>query len=481
MGLCLLFSGIGLSPAVSAGVFSKKMSQNGYTELVLTGDYAQAAEGADGHLPKKKRDDPSTFRKAPLIAYLMAGNAYRLLGDPRTSLLRLDAAEMAIKDYEMRITGAGAVESIGSMLLGAAIRRYRPKAYDGILTNTYKALNFMAIGDMANARVEFNRADERTRRAVEIFAKEIAKEQTRAQTPEQGAQVQSIIDQNYPELARWSAYPDFVNPYVVFLHGVYFFATAQDQADIDKGRESFERVAGMNPDNAMLRADLSLIQDVAAGKKTKAGLGEWVWLICEDGAGPSLQTKAIQFPVSVDGQYVTMVLSLPELVENAPAYGGCAAQVDGKLYVAEEIGSMDRVAQTEFKKRLPREIALAFIGMLTRAGVQAEIQKGGGKGREILAGIYQQATSVASTSCWPGLPKTWHAVRVPRAANGEFEIASPDGTVLGHVTLPPGQFTIVHARLPAIGVAPALSLIALGDATAPQDASTAVTANSGEH
>ena len=47
--------------------------------------------------------------------------------------------------------------------------------YDGVMANTYKAIDYLALGDNEGARVEFNRAIDRQRRAKAYYAELIEK------------------------------------------------------------------------------------------------------------------------------------------------------------------------------------------------------------------------------------------------------------------------------------------------------------------
>ena len=67
------------------------------------------------------------------------------------------------------------IDSAAAIVTNDNIVPYVGEEYDGIMVNTYKALNFMALGKEDDARVEFNRAIERQRRAADKFAQDIKK------------------------------------------------------------------------------------------------------------------------------------------------------------------------------------------------------------------------------------------------------------------------------------------------------------------
>lgn len=458
-----------LSGANTHAFFGKKQEKQErltvYAELMAQGKYAQAVAAAEQMLTRKarKKDAKGEVDGRALLTYAHMAHALLWSGETAEAVRRFDQVEMSIKQYETRLAGAGGLEAIGAALAGNDVKRYPPKASDGILVNTYKAIAFLIMHRLQDARIEFNRADERTRRAVELFAKEIEREkESETGKPDvSDAQVESVISQHYGDLSQWAVYEDFVNPYTVYLHAVYFFAAGEVASDLENAVTSMERIVGMYPDNPIASADLALFAQVASGEKPRAEIADSVWLICEDGIGPEISAKEVDFAVSVDNQTVPMRLVLPELRFNPSGASGCAVPGEAGLVHAAEIGSMDRVVQTEFKKRLPREITQGILGMLTRGALQNEAQKKGGMLGQILGAAYQRETASTETRIWLGLPKTWYAVRVPRPTDGRLQVLTPEGHPIASIELPVARFTMVHVRNPGVGAYPATHVAVL--------------------
>lgn len=466
------------SAAASPFGARKKVEQatEDYAGLVAAGRYAEAAEtveAAFGRRAKRKAGDGEVHGRS-LQLYLMKASALQWAGEAHSAIETFDLAELAIKDYETRILGGGALESVGAAFGGSRVKRYRPKAADGILVNTYKAARFMETARLEDARVELHRADERTRRAVELFAKEIEKQAAEAKPDSaREGQVDTLIGQHYPEVSHWQVYEDFVNPYSVYLHALFFFAVGEGSGDLEKSSSSIKRVAGMHQDSPVLAADIELIEAVASGRSARAQLPDLVWLICEDGLAPRIDTKLIDFALPVDNQAVPVRLALQELVEMPAASGGCSVRAEGVDYVADEIGSMDRIARTEFRKRLPHEVAQAIAGVITRGLVQNEAQKRGGVLGLVAGGLYQQQTASAETRTWEGLPKTWYAVRVPRPASGLLEVLDPQGAPIARLELPPARVALVHVRQPSRNAHASTSIAVLSPGLAAPSNATA--------
>ena len=462
------------APALAAFGFGKKQQEQdeAYAALIEQGSFEQAAEVAESMLSKRsiRKEKSGDINPRALLIYLEMANALRLSGQDASAVERFDLAESAIKEYETRMAGAGGVEAVGAALLGSRVKRYRPKASDGILVNTYKALAFLVLGRSDDARVELHRADERTRRAVELFAKEIEQQQKKKQEQEQeqeqkesenlDGQVTSMLAEHYADLEQWEVYDDFVNPYTVFLHAIYFFSSAQSPSDIEDALTSIKRVAGMNPGNMILAEDLTMMESVATGQFPRSGLPDLVWLICEDGGGPRIDEMQVDFALPVENKAVPVKLSIPQFVAGVPGVSGCAVSKDGKLLQASEIASMDRIAVTEFKKRLPKEIIQSISGLLVRGAVQNELQKNAGVAGALIGLVYQKEAASTETRTWDGLPRAWYAIRIERPADGHLEVFAPSGNRLASLEIPPARIALVHLRSPSaqgrVGVAVAV-------------------------
>src|SRR5690606_14048898 len=77
------------------------------------------------------------------------------------------------KDEDTEHLARKGLEKLTSTLVNNNLNRYSPTVYDGVMVNTYKALNSMFLADAQNARIEFNRAADRQRRAEEHFRSKI--------------------------------------------------------------------------------------------------------------------------------------------------------------------------------------------------------------------------------------------------------------------------------------------------------------------
>lgn len=184
---------------------------------------------------KKADVDPETGAADDLLWSLEAAALLRMKGGYQQSTAFFDDAETLMKSEDTENVADKAIDGIGSMLLNNTAADYEQAHYDGIMANSYKALNFMFEGDLANARVEWNRVDDRQRRAADAFAEKIAKlkeEQAeeaakRKETEEEKENTEKTKDQSLSEaekiilaqgidFSQWNAYQDYVNPFSTY-------------------------------------------------------------------------------------------------------------------------------------------------------------------------------------------------------------------------------------------------------------------------
>jgi hypothetical protein len=209
------------------------------------------------------------------------------------------------------------------------------------MLNTYKALNYLQLGDTDAARVELNRALQRQRDAVDANAKHIEEskrlaEEARAKgvKDEQGrksdsydvekarsdprtasaiASVESELDSTI------QAYGDYVNPFAVFLDGLVFTVQGTDASDLERGRKSLERVAAMSPNNPYLLADLADAEAIAQGRAP--GTAVVAPVVPEAPAAPAVAEAAATAPATAaaEGTTAPAVPAAEAAVVTAPA------------------------------------------------------------------------------------------------------------------------------------------------------------------
>ncbi|MCP4256933.1 MAG: hypothetical protein GY774_05310 [Planctomycetes bacterium] len=407
-------------------------------------DFEKSAQFAKKKISKRKNP-----KGEDLLWALQLGTVQRIQQDYIKSTESFDKAEDMLKyfDEQSRIG-----DGIGSVIVNDNMIPYRGEEYDGIMVNVYKALNFMAEKRFDLARVEFNRALDRQRRAKEKFNEEINKLRSEMEKEQQNELTKSNVEnpktaellaQKYPNLRNFEAYPDFVNPFATYLAGVFFNLVYDPAKAVDLLKESY----GMVGDNGYIAEDLSVTENILDGT---GRLEDTVWLIFENGLGPVKNELRMDIPLFVATDDVKYVgIALPELFFRNKAYQYLVAEVDGRDYQTHLISDMDRVIQTEFSKDYAGILTRAIISATAKAVAQYALEKhdsSDSSAASVVMAVYSFITTAADVRIWTSLPKEFQVARFPKPKNGKFNVKRP-GSVPVEIIIPDCNNAIVYVRI----------------------------------
>lgn len=450
-----------------AGCASMMAARNDEMDGVLvTGNFKAAAmlaesrlgyaQPADGGLPEV------TFRQANVLDHLDAAEAWRLAGDKKRAIAHYDAAEEALKDVELQGVATSASKQVGAALLNDTVLDYKPSPAEAILINYYKSIAFLSQGDKDSARVELNRADDRTRRAVERYEAEIVAAQAEAEgegdSSYSNPAVGGAIDGQFPEFNEWTPYKEFIVPPATYLQAL-FLARSKDPSDRQRGSELYKRVLGVAESNPALQQDA---KEAAAGKLCPAN--NCVWVLVEHGRGPVLEERRMDLPIPTLTHGMIMVsFALPALVSrsNGDTAVPFGVQLDAATIQPLPMAEMDRVIQTEFKKRFPGIATRAVISATVKAVAQKAVTDQGGAYAPVMnlfASVMTVATTAADTRMWRSMPGQFALARTTKSSKvPTLRVAA--GTEVVPVTIPPAGSHLVYIKSVAPGIAPVVEVI----------------------
>jgi hypothetical protein len=332
---------------------------------------------------------------------------------------------------------------------------YRYTTYDGVMTNVYKAMAFLAQGDRDNARVELRRAEDRQRRAEEHFQREIAAAQNRrqdAQFASMMGQAQQNADYSNAgaALSELATYAPFENPFATYIQGVFLVS----QGDNENGMASLKRAA------AVLGPNSAAAADVAWAEQARRSLGHTkpqVWVVFENGQSATYHEMRMVLPM-VTGQ--PMTLAMPMLVQNAPAYSGLQVQAAGATGATAPAGSFDAVMASEFLKRRPLILEEAVAEVLAKNVGAVVAQKTNNPFLKLAMAVVANV-STADTRSWTALPKDFQAVRIDAPQDGHVTVQTAQGQAVGDVSVPAGRSSIVWVKVQQAGAHPAIQVLPL--------------------
>ena len=432
---------------VFAGCNAPKSHLGTFGEYFRSSDYEKSLEFAKSKISKSKNP-----KKEDLLWTLQVGTLERLRQNYRESNNNFDRSEEMLNYFDFQNQ---AVDSVAAVAINENIVPYLGEEYDGIMVNTYKALNFMALGENDQARVEFNRALDRQRRAKEQFAGEIKKLQNELdkEQEKEGSQVKKnvdnpeankILNDKYPGLYEFEAYPDFVNPFTTYIAGVFFNLIGDNSKAVTFLKESY----GMVPDNEYIARDLAVTEQVLDGK---AELKDTVWVVFENGMGPVKGEFRIDIPLFIASDQVKYFgIALPMLVFREQAYPYLSIKAGDKSYNTQIVANMDRVVQTEFSKDFKGILTRAIISATAKAIAQYALDKKDNSSPKLvslLATVYSYATTAADVRIWTTLPKNFQVARLTIPSDRLITIELPGGGSFP-VEIPACRNALVYVRIP---------------------------------
>ena len=376
--------------------------------------------------------------KDAIIWRLEEGSTLRAIRDYQASNQAFSQAEGRIDDYAQKARVRLGQET-GALLSNQANLDYEGRSYDGIMLDTYKALNYLALGEADKARPEIIRAYQRQQDAVRQNARRIEKVQQEAaqskdhvliQKAKQNSRFQSEIQACMTNLNDIKVYADYVNPFTVYLDGLYFMVNAVDNSDLERAHKSLERTASVVPDNRYVQEDIAAISQLINQGKP---LAPTTYVIFETGCAPIRDQVRIDIPL-VFSKVSYVGAAFPVLKPQGNFAPVLNVTAGGKRYHTELVASMDSIIAQDYKNELPIVITKTIAATVTKAAA-AYVANDAARQQNDLAGLfvqlataaYQMAVNIADTRTWTTLPKQFQICRFPTPADGHVELSTPAG------------------------------------------------------
>ncbi len=424
--------------------------QNRVIRYWQNGDVANAVQEAQSKAHKNARN------KDAIIWRLEEGAVLRAAGRYQDSNLAFDQAQGKMDDYAQKAKVRVGQEA-AAMLSNQANLAYEGRAYDGIMLNTYEALNYLALGQPDKARPELIRAYQRQQDAVEANKKRIqeaqeaaanAKDSAAIARAEQDPGLQARLAGVTTNLTGMQSYADYVNPFTVYLDGLYFMANAADASDGERARKSLERVTEFAPDNPFVKQDLAAVGAVMAGKP----LAPVTYVVFETGCAPVRDQIRIDIPIIIS-KVSYLGAAFPTLRFEDDYMPFLTVSGGGANVSTIRVASMDAVVAQDFKNELPTIITKTIIatvakGVAAYAANDAAQQSGGDLGgllAQLGTAVYQMAVNIADERTWSTLPKEFQVARVPTPADRTIDLMTPAGVKV-RVTIGEGTVNVVYVK-----------------------------------
>ena len=273
--------------------------------------YWRAGDLARAQAEAVKRADKNAGGKDAIIWRLEEGATLRAVGKYQESNKAFDQAQTKMDDYaQMAKVRLG--QEAAALLSNQANLAYEGRSYDGIMLNTYEALNYLALGEPEKARPELIHAYQRQQEAVEDNRRRIEKTQAEAAKNKDNAMIDQAeqdpkfqgrdaeFDEGHRQHPRLCRLRQSRSPFI--WTDCFSWPMPTDASDLERAHKSFERVAGLDR-LQRIRAgrNLTMVNDLMNGKP----LPPTTYVIFETGCAPIRDQIRIDIPIiSANVSYV---------------------------------------------------------------------------------------------------------------------------------------------------------------------------------
>jgi hypothetical protein len=438
--------------------------------IISSGKYASAAALAESRLGYKNGADGALptviFVPANVLDHLDAAEAWQLSGNVERSVEHFDAAEQALRDVETEGGLSQGAQQVAAVVANDKAIDYRPSPAEAILINYHKAVDFWKLGKIDDVRIELNRADDRTRRAVERYDSEIAKASAEAASKRSdqtydNPKVRGTVDRYYPEMAQWTPYREFIVPPATYLQAL-FLSRSNESSDRAKGQALYQRVAGLIDENPTVQTE---VQESASGRVCPHD--DCVWVLVEHGLGPVLIEKRFDLPVFTPTGLISVSMALPSLKSRTTSDLVPFRLIsNGASVDMPPMASMDRVLQVEFSKRFPGIVTRAAVSTTVKAVAQAVVNKQAadhlgpyGQLFSIGTSLLSSAVTSADTRMWRTMPGRFALQRLQRTPDMKLSLETPTGPM--EIALPESGSSLVYIQQPISSAPPHIDVLPL--------------------
>ncbi len=381
--------------------------------------------------------------------------ALRTAGRYEESNAGFSAAESKMAEYTARARVHVANEAMAAITTPANLP-YEGRGYDKIMSATYRALNNLTLDRPDAARAALFKAYQYQQDAVTENARRIERAQQEAEQrgdsavitkTEDNPQFQRTVASLYTPVDALRPYAEYVNPFTVWLDGVFFLSQAQDPSDLERARKSLQRAVAFNPGNACVQADLADCESRLRGEPLSAV----TYVIFETGQAAIRGQVRIDIPIIfANVSYVGS--AWPVLRPQGGEALSIAVTAAGQQQVTETVANMDRVLARDFEDEKPAIITRTIVSTLAKGAAafvanEAASQQDNALGAlvRIATLAYQASVNIADTRSWTTLPKLFQIARVPTPRDRRINLVEGAGPPVG-VTIEDGVVNIVYIR-----------------------------------
>ena len=406
----------------------------------------------------------NTTGKDAVIAWLNKGSIDRSLGNYAQSNQSFAIAEQQIKFWDEQPEFKISNESL-SLVTNLNTLPYRGYHYDRIMLNTYKALNYLQLGNKESARIELRRAYNHQHDAVAHNAKRIenARETVQKQLHNhrnkqtnidiqrtiRNLNINKQINNLYKDLNNYQTYTNYINPFTELLQALFYMHTGNDDADFSRAEKSLERIINMQPNNPYIKKDRQTLKRIRAG----APSSPLTYIIFETGIAPTRNEIRFDLPMFLFNNEVEYIgMTFPNLVMHNNFIKTLHITTAGNQINTKLISNMDAIVAQEFMNDLPLVIAKTIANTAAKTSAAWGIKKSTKKNSDlrlftvISSTIYQLVANQADLRTWATLPKQFQYANIQTPANQTLTLTLSQTNEKHTIKLQPALINVIYVK-----------------------------------
>ena len=443
--------GVAMAVCVAAGGCQSgyRSSAKAIQGELSRGDIPRAAERANASFKGDANDRDSVVRA------LDAGSTLLMAGRAAESAAAFDAADAKVRpflDEEAEVTVSG---NLGAVAVNQTVMTYKATPVERTLLNTFGAVARMVQGDVQEARVQLNRANDWQRDAKDRYAKVMKRRQDKVskEAREKGIDVDTASrDGQLASLTQGlddaQATAAFQSPFTSYLRATFLMGTSREPGDVGNARSELRATWEMTGGSmrSVVERDIEQID--------RGRIEPTTWVFVMTGLAPHREEIRIDVPIPF-GEVNYVSAAFPKLAYaewNETDYVVLAA---GATHPAALLMDVEQSVKAEFKEQLPAIITEELVSSAVKAAATygaSNISRGrDSRGNDwanlaIRVGgiIYQAATTAADLRSWRALPRRILVARVATPPDGVLTL-QPGGGPVKSVTVEAGKFNGVLA------------------------------------
>ena len=381
------------------------------------------AEDSYSYAKKYAEDDFLWALQSGILAYQV--------GESTNANEYLNGAEVFFEGTSGENAFNSGFKSFASIIISNGMFEYNGTFFESVFINHYKALNAIMTGDFQSARVEFNRANDRQRRAKDYFSDYIAKRddsisESKGEYNEKTQNVNldksyekatSLYGAHYQNLRRYRAFEGFVNPYISYVSGIFFMA----QKDYAKAQDLLKESCAITGQKAILQ-DMKILENRKSHLVAEGGKF-YTWIIIEEGRIPKKEEIRFDLPLFfVNSSVLSFNIALPVLRESYAYSVNYNVKNNAKdKPTAFEIADISPLVANEFDIELPYIITTALLSSSYKAYLQYVLSENFGFLGALGGAIFSHFSTNADIRSARILPLRFYALRVANE-NGNFTL-----------------------------------------------------------